>query len=78
MSLSYPLVSKCQRIKLGESDEQEHKSQAHSEASNVPPVMDLMNETTTAKKSEQNLASIPYSTDCKILRVATYYYDKLP
>lgn len=49
----------------------------HSEAWNVP-VMDLMNETTTAKKSRKNLVSIPYSTDCKMSFVATYYSDKLP
>lgn len=49
----------------------------HSEAWNVP-VMDLMNETTTAKQSEQNLVLIPYSTDCKVSFVATYYSDKLP
>lgn len=36
----------------------------HSEAWNVP-VMDLMNETTSAKQSEQNLVSLLYSTDCK-------------
>lgn len=28
MSLSYPLILNCQRVKLGEGDEQEHKSQA--------------------------------------------------
>lgn len=48
----------------------------HSEAWNVP-VMDLMNETTTIKLSEQNLVSIPYSS-CKMSFVATYYSDKLP
>ena len=49
----------------------------HSEAWNVP-VRDLMNKITTAKQSEQNLVSIPYSTDCKMSLVATYYSDKLP
>lgn len=48
----------------------------HCEAWNVP-VMDLMNEATTAKQSEQNLVSIPYTTDCKMSFVATYYSDKL-
>jgi len=49
----------------------------HSEAWNVP-VMDLMNESTTARQSEQNLVSNPYSTDYKMSFVATYYSDKLP
>lgn len=49
----------------------------HSEAWNVP-VMDLMNETATAKQSEQNLVLIPYSRGCKVSFVATYYSDMLP
>lgn len=49
----------------------------HSEAWNVP-VMDLMNETTSAKQSEQNLVSLLYSTDCKMSFVVTHYSDKLP
>lgn len=69
MSLLYPLISKCQRIKLGESDEQEHKSQASQRG--LECACDGPYEWNCNSKavSEQHPVPIPYSTESQNQKV---------